>query len=195
MESEIMAKAGKHGVTANTPKKILFGAGTIHKNFDIATLNFDDTIIGSTNGGSTLAITPEFTKIEIDGALVNAKGLTVKTGETATLEINFAELPEEIITSAASGKVDDTAQVEGYTKIVSKAAIATGDYFENITFVGKTVEGKNIIAILPNALCTSGLELGAANKAGAVATVTFECYAELEGDLDALPWEIYYPEI
>lgn len=189
-----MAKAGKHGVTANTPKKIMFGAGTIHKNFDIATANFDDTIIGSTNGGSTLAITPEYTKIPIDGALVNAKGLTVKTGEAATLQINFSEIPEEVLVSASAGKTD-TAITEGYKKIVSKAVIETGDYYDNITFVGKTVEGKNIIAILKNALCTSGLELGAENKAGAVMTVTFECYAELDSDLDALPWEIYYPEI
>lgn len=190
-----MAKAGKHGVTANTPKKIMFGAGTIHKDFDISTLNFDDTIIGSTNGGSTLAITPEFTKIEIDGALVNAKGLTVKTGEVATLEINFSELPEDILASASAGQEDTSSTITGYKKFVSKAAIETGDYFGNITFVGKTVEGKNIIAILPNALCTSGLELGAENKAGAVMTVTFECYAELTSDLDSLPWEIYYPEI
>lgn len=190
-----MAIAGKHGVTENTPKKILFGAGTIHKNFDIATLNLADTIIGSTNGGSTLAITPEFTKIEVDGALVNAKGLTVKTGETATLEINFAELPEEVVASAAAGKEDTAAAVEGYRKFVSKGAIEPGDYYDNITFVGKTVEGKNIIAILKNALCTSGLSLGAANKTGAVMTVTFECYAELNSDLDALPWELYYPEL
>ena len=27
-----MAKFGKTGVTSDTPKKILFGAGTIHKN-------------------------------------------------------------------------------------------------------------------------------------------------------------------
>ena len=33
-----MAKFGKTGVTSDTPKKILFGAGTIHKN-----VTYDDT--------------------------------------------------------------------------------------------------------------------------------------------------------
>lgn len=197
-----MPKAGKTGVTANTPKKILFGAGTIHKDLKYTagqtggtgTWNFEDSIIGATNGGSTLAITPEYTKVEVDGALVAAKGLTVKTGEVATMEINFIELTKEIIKAAANGK-DGTSPDAGYELLESKGSIEEGDYFENIAFVGRTLEGKNIIAILENALCTSGLELGAANKEGTVAAVTFESHAELSSDLDHLPWKIYYPKI
>ena len=41
--------------------------------------------MGATSGGSKLSIIPEVTKIEVDGALVAAKGLTVKTGETANI--------------------------------------------------------------------------------------------------------------
>ena len=79
-----MAKAGKTGVSANTPKNILFGAGTIHKNLSYAdgSWNFDESIVGATSGGSKLSIIPEITKVEVDGALVATKGLTVKTGET-----------------------------------------------------------------------------------------------------------------
>ncbi len=39
-----MAKFGKTGVTSDTPKKILFGAGTIHKNVTLLqmdTLTFE----------------------------------------------------------------------------------------------------------------------------------------------------------
>ena len=44
-------KAGVNGVTTNTPKNILFGAGTIHKNLKYATntWNFDTSIVGATN--------------------------------------------------------------------------------------------------------------------------------------------------
>lgn len=191
-----MSKEGKTGVSANTPKSIMFGAGTIHKGLKYAgsSWNFDDTIIGATSGGSKLSIVPEITNIEVDGALVKTKGLTVKTGETATMEINFIELTKDIIKAAtigADGTSDDTAN---YDVIESKANISTGDYWENIAFVGKTLDGKNIIAILDNALCTSGFEQEGKNKEGTVGKYTFECHAELTGDLDTLPWHIYYPK-
>ena len=190
-----MAKEGKTGVTANTPKNILFGAGTIHKNlkYTDTTWNFTESLMGATSGGSKLSIVPEVTSIEVDGALVKAKGLTVKTGETATMEINFIELNKDIIKAATIG-ADGTSDDATYDVIVSKANIEEGDYFENIAFVGKTLEGKNIIAILENALCTSGFEQEGKNKEGAIGKYTFESHAELTGDLDTLPWKIYYPK-
>lgn len=191
-----MAKTGKTGVSTNTPKSIVFGAGTIHKGlkYTTNTWNFDASIIGATSGGSKLAITPEVTSIEADGALVKTKGLEVKTGEVATLEINFLELTKDLIKAAVIG-VDGTSEdTAGYDLIESKADIVTGDYYENIAFVGKTLEGKNIIVILENALCTSGLELEGKNKEAGVITLTFECHAELDSDLDTLPYKIYYPK-
>lgn len=40
---------------------------------------------------------PEVQDIEVDGKLIKAKGLMMKVGETATMEINFAEISPEII--------------------------------------------------------------------------------------------------
>lgn len=190
-----MSKEGKTGVSANTPKNILFGAGTIHKGLKYTTnaWNFANSIVGATSGGSKLSIIPEVTKVEVDGALVAAKGLSVKTGETATMEINFIELTEDIIKSATLGQAG-TSDDTNYNVIVPKADIQEGDYWENIAFVGKTLDGENIIAILENALCTSGFEQEGKNKEGAVGKYTFECHAELTGDLDKLPWKIYYPK-
>ena len=189
-----MAKTGKTGVSATTPENILFGAGTIHKNlkYSTNTWNFDESIIGATSGGSKLTITPEVTTVELDGALVKAKGLDVKTGETATMEINFAELNKDILKVATMGKVGTSADTN-YDVIESKESIEAGDYFDNIAFVGKTLDGKNVIAILDNALCTSGMELEGKNKEAGVIALTFESYAELTSDLDKLPWHIYYP--
>lgn len=196
MEGELnMSKEGKTGVSTNTPKNILFGAGTIHKNlkYEGSAWNFAESLMGATSGGSKLSIVPEVQKVEVDGALVAAKGLTVKTGETATMEINFIELTKEIIKAATFGK-DGTSQDATYDLIESKAQISEGDYFENIAFVGKTLEGKTVIAILDNALCTSGFEQEGKNKEGTIGKYTFECHAELDSDLDTLPWHIYYPK-
>lgn len=190
-----MAKEGKHGVTADTPKNVLFGAGTIHKNlkYEGSSWNFVESIMGATNGGSKLAIVPEFVDVPMDGALVPVKGLKKKVGEKATMEINFAELTEDIIKAAAIA-TDGTSEDELYNLIQSKADIEENDYFENIAFVGKTLDGRNVIAILPDALCTSGFEQEGKNKEGAVGTYTFECHAEIDSDLDTLPWKIYYPK-
>lgn len=194
MEGEIMSTNGKHGVTANTPKNILFGAGTIHKGLSVSATSVEyGTIVGATSGGSKLSIVPEVTNIEVDGALVKAKGLAKKTGEVATMEINLIELSTDMLKAAIIGE-DGTSTLSTHDLIVSKPDIEEGDYWDSIAFVGKTVEGLDIIVILENALCTSGLELEGKHKEGAVGTFTFECYAELTSDLDTLPYHIYYPK-
>lgn len=196
-------REGKNGVTANTPKNIVFGAGTIHKGLKYTagvsggagSWNFAESIIGATSGGSKFTITPEITNIEADGALVKTKGLTIKTGEVANMEINFLELTKDIIKAAVVG-ADGTSADSGYDLIESKADIAEGDYLENIAFVGKTLGGKNIIVIMDNALCTSGMEMEGKNKEAGIGTYTFECHADVDDnpDLDTLPYHIYYPK-
>ena len=203
MEGELktMGKAGKTGVTTNTPKNILFGAGTIHKNLKYTpgaqgaagTRNFTESLMGATSGGSKLNIIPEVTKIEADGALVPVKGLSVKTGEAASMEINFLEITKDLLKAAVIGK-DGTSEDATYDLIESKSNIEEGDYYDNIAFVGQTLDGRNVIAILNNALCTSGLELEGANKEGAVPAITFESHADIDGDLDTLQYKIYYPK-
>lgn len=189
-------KEGKHGISSTTPKKTLFGAGTIHKNltYSDGSWNFAASIVGATSGGSKLEIVPTITELEIDGALVAVKGLThQKTGETASMEINFIELTDDVLKAsslAEAGTSDDT----NFDAIQSKANIETGDYWDNIAFVGKNLEGDNIIAILPNALCTSGLSLEGKDKEASKPTIKFVCTADNTGDLDTLPWKIYTPK-
>ena len=190
-----MSKEGKNGVTVNTPKNILFGAGTIHKGlkYEGSSWNFTESLVGATSGGSKLSIIPEVQKVEVDGALVAVKGLTVKTGETATMEVNFIELSADIIKAATIGATG-TSDVATHDMIQSKANIEEGDYWENIAFVGKTLDGSDVIAILENVLCTSGFEQEGKNKEGTIGKYTFECHAEMTADLDTLPWKIYYPK-
>ena len=90
-----MALEGRNGITADTLKHVLFGAGTIHKGLKYSeTWNFKETLVGATNGGSKLSIVPELYDVPLDGANVLVKGMKVKTGETATMEVNFAEMTE-----------------------------------------------------------------------------------------------------
>lgn len=188
-------KQGNNGVSDTTVKNIAFGAGTIHKGLKYADSkwNFDTSCVGATKGGSTLTITPEFYSVEPDGSTVAIKDFKRKVGESAKLEVNFLELTADLLKSAVIG-VDGTSEDTNYSVIESKYAIEPGDYWENIAFVGETLEGKNIIVILDNALCTSGLTLEGKNKEESVGKYTFECHADASKSLTTLPYHIYYPK-
>lgn len=185
-----------HGVTKDTPKNILLGAGTLHKGFkfDATTKkwNFAESLVGATSGGNKLSIVPEIKTVEVDGALVKVKGLDFKTGEVAKLETNLVEITPELLKTTVIGQLVDS-DIEGYDLIESKSDIEEGDYFENLAFVGKKTDGTPIIIILDNALCTSGFEGEAKNKENTVVKCTFECYQDTDGDLSKLPYHIYYP--
>ena len=190
-----MAKEGRSGITQNTPNNIFFGAGTIHKNlkYTDGAWNFLETIVGATSGGSKISYKPEVTPIELDGADVLVAELDVKTGETGSMEINFAELTKELLQAALfaeEGESEDT----NYTLLETKEDIEAVDYWENIAFVGTTVKGKNIIVIMENAICTSGFEHEGKKKENSIGVYTFEPRAALTGNHRKLPIKIYYPK-
>ena len=194
-------KAGNNGVTSNTVKNIKFGAGTIHKGLKYTpgsdgktgSWNFEQSLVGATKGGSKVTITPEFYSVEPDGTTVAIKDFKRKVGESAKMEINLLELTKDIIKASVVGKENTTNAVDGYTLIESKDTIEAGDYWENIAFVGETLDNKNIIVILDNALCTSGFEMEGKNKEEGVGKYTFESHADASKTLTTVPYHIYYP--
>ena len=195
--SEILGSEFKSsGVTENTPGNIPFGAGTIHKglkfNAETKKWNFAESLAGATSGGSKFEIVPQVEQVEVDGALVAVAELDVKQGETASMEINFAELTPDIIKASVIGQAADS-DIEGYSLVTSKSQIEKGDYWDNISFVGKTLTGRPIIVIMENALCTSGLTIEGKNKTAGVGKYTFRCSQKIGGDLTTLPYKIYYP--
>lgn len=184
------------GITENTPKNIMLGAGTIHKGLTFSeTWNFTESLVGATSGGTKVTIKPEFMDVEVDGALVKVKGLAQKVGETATMETNIVEVTPEVLKMTLVGQENKSSDKTGYSEIVSKARIEEGDYIKNLAYVGKTLEGKPIIIVFDNALCTSGFEIEGKNKDNVVLKATFECYANLTPECDTLPYHIYYPTV
>lgn len=184
------------GITSETPGNIIFGAGTIHKGLKLTegAWNFAESLIGATSGGVTVNITPEFTDIEVDGKLVKVDGLSnVKTGETATMEINLIELSPDIISTLVIGTDAESDVYEGYNEITSNANFQTGNKIDGLGYVGKRIDGTPIIIIFDHAFVSGGLSLNGQNKTASVPTVTFECIAGLEGNFDRLPYHILYP--
>lgn len=186
----------KSGITENTPKSLLLGAGTIYKNltWDTATSLWKGTIFGATSGGNKFSLVPNIVNIEIDGAVVDTKGLVQKQGETCSLEINLVEITPTSLKMAMIGE-ELESEATGFTKLGTKSVIEDTDYIDNIAYVGFTAEDKPIIIILENALCTKGLELSGKNKENSVIPVTFQPYAafDVNTSQDKLPVYIYYP--
>ena len=188
-------RAGNNGITSETVKNIQFGAGTIHKGLKYTAgtgWNFEESCVGATKGGSSVKIVPEFYTVQPDGSSVAVKDFKRKTGEKAEMEVNLLELNADMLKASVIGK-DGVCNIEGMSLIESKDAIASGDYWENIAFVGETLDNKNIIVILPNALSTSGLTIEGKNGEENVGKFTFECHGDASESLTTLPYKIYYP--
>lgn len=188
-----MSVMGKHGVTTTTPGNILLGAGTYHKGLKFEGDKWTGNCIGATSGGGKINISGDLKDIELDGALVKVKGLTVKQGGKASAEVSFAEISPDLMKMATFFE-ESASDAEGFTMLQDKAHITEGDYVDGFGFVGVTADGsKKIIVIFESALCTSGLEVEGKNKDHSVIKLTLEAYAENAGDLDTLPVKIYYP--
>ena len=188
-------RAGNNGITSETVKNIQFGAGTIHKGLTYTEgsgWNFEESCVGATKGGSSVKITPEFYTVAPDGSSVAVKDFKRKIGETAIMDVNLLELNADMIMASVVGK-EGASDIEGFGLIESKESIESGDYWENIAFVGETLDNKQIIVILPNALCTSGLTIEGKSGEESVGKFTFECHGDASESLVGLPYKIYYP--
>ena len=154
----------------------------------------EENVLGATKGGNKCSITSELLNIEVDGATVKIKGLTQKIGEAGSLEVNLAQHTVESLKRAIVGK-EVSSLIKGFKQIITKELIELSDYLDNIAYVGTMTDGANVIIIMENALCTSGLEVQGQNKDTAVVTTTFEATADFaSGIYDTLPIYIFYPE-
>ncbi len=153
----------------------------------------EENVLGATSGGNKLSISSEMTDITVDGATVKIKGLTIKTGETGSLETNLAQHTVESLKRAIVG-VDEISPVKGYKMLVTKPLVELSDYLDNIAYVGHMTDGTEVIVIMENVICTSGLELDNKDKETAVVATKFEASSDFNsGVYDTLPVYILYP--
>ena len=183
------------GITTGTPKKIPFGAGVYFKGvtYDEKVAPTEEAIkeaiFGATQEGGTLTITPEFFMPELDGATVAIKELQNKVGETAQMEVSFAELTPELMANMAIGAV--SASTDGNYDVITSASLKEGHFLEGFGFYGKFMDGRPMIIIFKHALCTSGFTTEAKNKQNSVFKGTFACQSDIEYGTTKLPYAIF----
>ena len=183
------------GITTGTPTKLPFGAGVYFQgvafNEKVAPTaeEIRAGIIGATQEGGTLTITPEIFAPELDGATVAVKELQYKVGETAQMEVSFAELTSDLMARMVFGKIGDSTD-ENYD-VITSAEIRAGHFYDGFGFYGKFTDGRPIIILFKNALCTSGFTTDAKNKTNSVFKGTFACMSDIEYSTTKLPYAIF----
>ena len=184
------------GITKGTPTKILFGAGVYFKGVKYdekvaPTLEeIIEAIIGATQEGGTLTITPEFFAPELDGALVAIRELQKKMGEAALMEVSFAELEAEHMKKQVIGKLSQTTDGQ-YDVITSDDQVRAGHYYDGFGFYGELMDGRPVIILFKQALCTSGFTADPKNKTNVVFKGTFTCHSDIEYGVTRLPYAIF----
>ena len=79
----------KHGITSETIKNMILGAGVIYKNlkYEKSSNGWTGTPLGATSGGLKFNYEAQWLDVDVDGATVLIKGGSKqKVGESATLE-------------------------------------------------------------------------------------------------------------
>lgn len=194
MEGELSMSINS-GITKGTPAKIPFGAGVFFQGvpFNVLVAPTEEEILagimGATQDGGVVSITPEFFVPELDGATVAIKELQNKVGETAEMETSFAELSPELAAKMIIAKVGTTT--DGEYDVLTSSDLGEGHFYSGFGFYGKHLDGRPLIIVFKNALCTSGFKPETKNKENSVFKGTFACQSDIDFGTTKLPYAIF----
>lgn len=183
-----------HGITADTPYRLVLDAGKVYKNF-VDPAN-PGTLIGATRGGSTFTIETEYREMPFDGAKGPMKGGRRITKVTCKLVVNFIEVTKQMLLDALPGSEADTTTTLSPDHVTIRRALQLGDsnYIDNIVLLCQMSGGDSPLGVgIENALCDGGFEMSFAENEESVLSVQFTGHF-LPTDLDTEPWFLLYPE-
>ena len=176
-----------HGVSTNTPDRILIDAGAIYTGW--TSVAAPGTLLGACKGGSVFELVRPLRVIEPDGAKGPVKGLRRVESVGAKLTVNLLEITEANLLTAIPGS-------SASAHVITGAEIDDDDYISKVALVG-TVTGFTgtsdpIIIVLDNCLADGPFALNMNPKDEAVLQMVFTAhYANT--DLTTEPYSITYP--
>lgn len=185
----------KSGITTGTPAKIVFGAGVFFQGVEYSEKvapteeAIKAAILGATQEGGKITITPEFFTPELDGALVAVTELQKKVGETASLETSMVELSPEYIAHSVIGEINSST--DNNYDVITSSELRSGHFYKGFGYYGELLDGRPFIVIFKNALCTSGFTTESKNKENSKFTGTFECQSDIAYGVDRLPYALF----
>lgn len=174
------------GFTSTTVDNLLLDAGVLYYDFDEET--GVGTPLGATKGGSELVIEIELRQPEIDGVKGRFKGGQFVVAENAQITVNLAEVTAKNLSLALPTSSLVTTGLESDV-ITSKGKIELTDYLDNVTYVGTTSSGKEVIVQLFNVISLEGLSMTTEDNNEAVLPIVFGAH---KTDGTTSPYKIIY---
>lgn len=159
-----------------TAEKILLGYGVV---------SVGATPIGLTRGGSSFVVEREYREIGADGDRGPVQGRIVIDTERAKLTVNALEL----FTAADMLKYYPGLSNTAGT-LTSTLTIAAGDY-NDVTWVGKTKDGKAVTIKVENAINMDNLEWTLEDKNEVVPAIGFTATYD-ESARTTAPWNVVF---
>lgn len=185
---------GQSGLRAGSEDHLLLDAGAVYFNFGLA----GEIMLGATRGGNEFDSGREIKEIEVDGTIAPLKGFRRRSRVAPKLTVNLLELTVDALKAAIAGSSVAAYPASPATKThdeITGGAIKDTDYITNVAYVG-TLSGatEDVIIILDNCLCESGLQLSTAQGDEAVITLEFMAHA-LPSAPNTEPFRIRWPVV
>ena len=159
-----------------TADKILLGTGVF---------SIGGTAVGLTRGGGSFVVEREFRPIEADGDMGPVMGRQVLDRETAKLTINGLDVFDPATLLKLYPALSNTTGT-----VTSTLVIAAGDYVD-LTWVGKTKDGKAVTITVNDALNLSNIEWNLEDKNEVVAGLEFTAHYS-EATRTTAPWNVVF---
>ncbi len=177
----------KHGVSTDTPDRILIDAGAVYTGW--TSVGSPGTLLGATKGGNIFELNRTIRRMDPDGAKGPVKGFRRIEEVVATLTVNLMEITEANLLKALAGS-------SATDHVLTGAEIDDSDYISKVALVG-TITGFDgtsapIICVLENVLVDGPLVMNLNPKDEAIIQLKFTAHY-LDSDLDSEPWSITYP--
>lgn len=171
---------GNHGITENTPDRLVLDAGIIYLGAIVS-----DNMLGATRGGVEWNLNRAFRNMEVDGALGDIKGMKRRENVRPTVAVNALEITLDNLRHFIAGSYEPY----GEDNTLKGGEINLEDYIDEINIIGIRSDGATVRITLTDCLAEGDWSLAQNDRDEAVANVTFVAHFDPE-DLDEEPWEI-----
>ncbi len=182
----------KTGISADTSKKTLLGYGAFYVNYG----EDDEFPLGAVKGtGSKFVREIELTDILPEDADGPIMGMKFKSNSNCSITVNTLEIVDGARMTELYPALDlDTTGAE-YDLITGSNDFVIPDeaYLKNVTFVGYTLKGQEVIIVVKNALPTSNIDWPLLQKSDVVPEITFVGHRDPAAPTEE-PWEMRYPK-
>ncbi|MGL5709968.1 MAG: hypothetical protein ACRCW9_03890 [Cetobacterium sp.] len=129
-----------------SPNDVILGDGIIYKDYGLAT----QRELGACSGDSKFTVGKKFNHVDYNGQYGDTKDLKYKTRVEPKLTINLLSIsPQNLKDCFAGLQVSDQTN---YYEITESVEVVSADYWTNLTFIGETKSGNDVVIIMDNVL-------------------------------------------